>query len=121
MGSGRREKSMAQEEREDMKGKVFDPRDLMSYQPGSVVSRMLVYKKAGTITLFSFSEGEGLSEHTAPYDAVVMALDGTATITLGGSPHQLGPGEMIIMPADVPHAVQAATDFTMMLVMIHAE
>jgi quercetin dioxygenase-like cupin family protein len=112
---------MAREEREEMAGRVFDPRDLVSCQPGSVVSRMLVYKKAGTITLFAFSEGEGLSEHTAPYDAVVMALDGSATITLGGRPHRLGPGEMIIMPANVPHAVQAATDFTMMLVMIHAE
>ncbi len=95
-------------------------RNLISYQPGAVVSRMLVYKSAGTITLFAFDAGEGLSEHTAPYDAVVMGLEGEAKITLGGEKYVLCEGEMIIMPAHIPHAVEAGTQFKMVLTMIHA-
>jgi quercetin dioxygenase-like cupin family protein len=80
---------------------------------------MLVYKKAGTITLFAFDTGEGLSEHTSPYDAIVAILDGEAEITIAGAPFHLNEGEMIIMPANKPHALHAAKRFKMMLTMIH--
>ena len=93
---------------------------LIAYQPGAVVSRMLVYKSAGTITLFAFDAGEGLSEHTAPFDAVVMGLEGEAKITIAGEEYVLGDGEMIVMPAHIPHAVEARTQFKMVLTMIHA-
>jgi quercetin dioxygenase-like cupin family protein len=92
---------------------------LLDYQPGAVVSRMLVFTRAGTITIFAFDEGEGLSEHTAPFDAIVTVLEGTARVTIGGEESDVGAGEVIIMPAKVPHAVYAATRFKMVLVMIH--
>jgi len=76
-------------------GSVFDPRELVAYQDGTVVSRAVVTKKAGTITAFAFDAGEGLSEHTAPYDAVVQILEGEAEITVGGRPYTLAAGEMI--------------------------
>jgi quercetin dioxygenase-like cupin family protein len=98
---------------------VIDPGALVDYQEGSVVSRALVTKKAGTITAFAFDAGEGLSEHTAPYDAVVQILDGEAEITVGGRPYTLAAGEMIIMPAAIPHALFARRRFKMLLVMIH--
>jgi len=100
-------------------GSVFDPRELVAYQDGTVVSRAVVTKKAGTITTFAFDAGEGLSEHTAPYDAVVQVLEGEAEITVGGRPYTLAAGEMIIMPATVPHALSARTRFKMLLVMVH--
>jgi len=100
-------------------GSVFDPRELVAYQDGTVVSRAVVTKKAGTITAFAFDAGEGLSEHTAPYDAVVQVLEGEAEITVGGRLYTLAVGEMIIMPATVPHALSARTRFKMLLVMVH--
>lgn len=105
--------------KEDLAGKVVSPRELIAYQEGSVVSRMLVYKKSGTITLFAFDTGEGLSEHTAPFDAIASILDGEADITIGGAPFHLREGEMIIMPANIPHALHAPQRFKMMLTMIH--
>ncbi|MDN7024627.1 cupin domain-containing protein [Methanoculleus sp. FWC-SCC1] len=110
---------MADPQKENLTGKVVVPADLVAYQPGSIVSRMLAYKKSGTITLFAFDEGEGLSEHTAPYDAILTVLDGEAAVTIAGAEHQVKAGELIIMPANVPHAVHAATRFKMMLTMIH--
>jgi quercetin dioxygenase-like cupin family protein len=110
---------MTDPQKEDLIGKVVAPADLVAYQPGSIVSRMLAYKKSGTITLFAFDEGEGLSEHTAPYDAVLTVLDGEAAVTIAGAEHRLKAGELIIMPASVPHAVHAVTRFKMMLTMIH--
>ena len=104
----------------ELKGKVLDPNDLIAYQDGSVVSRMLVYKPQGTITIFAFDAGEGLSEHTAPYDAIATITDGEATITIAGTEFQLAKGEMIIMPAAIPHAVTAVQRFKMVLTMIHA-
>ena len=92
--------------------------DLVAYQPGSVVSREVVKKKGGSVTLFAFDKGQGLSEHTAPFDALVHVLDGVAEVTLGGAPHRLSTGEMILMPAHVPHALKAIDAFKMMLVMI---
>lgn len=105
----------------DLRGKVLRPDELVTYQKGSVVSRALVQKKVGTITLFAFDEGEGLSEHTAPFDALVSILDGEAEIVLGGVPHHLTAGEMIIMPAGVPHALRASKRFRMLLAMIRSE
>jgi quercetin dioxygenase-like cupin family protein len=91
---------------------------MVAFQSGAVVSRTLINKKTGTITLFSFDKEEGLSEHTAPYDAFVYVLDGEVKITLGGEPYSLKKGESIIMPAEIPHALKAISQFKMLLVMI---
>lgn len=92
--------------------------ELVTYQDGAVVSREIVRKKTCTVTVFAFDKTQGLSEHTAPFDALVQVLDGVAEITVGGTPHRLGKDEMILMPANVPHAVRAVERFKMMLVMI---
>jgi quercetin dioxygenase-like cupin family protein len=94
--------------------------DQVQYQAGAVVSRTLIDKKIGTLTLFAFDDGQGLSEHTAPYDAFVQIVDGAADITIGGKDHRVKAGEMIIMPANVPHALRAVGRFKMLLVMIRA-
>ena len=94
--------------------------DLVQYQPGSVVSRTLVNEKAGTVTLFAFDEGEGLSEHTAPFDAMVELLEGEAEVAISGRPFRLKQGEMVIMPANEPHALKALTRFKMLLTMIRS-
>jgi quercetin dioxygenase-like cupin family protein len=111
---------MTENKQENLKSTVLDLKDLITYQDGSVVSRMVVYKPAGTITLFAFDAGEGLSEHTAPFDAIVTIIEGEAGVTIAGREFQLITGQMIIMPANVPHAVKALQRFKMMLVMIHA-
>ena len=103
----------------DLTGKVLDPNELIAYQEGSVVSRMIVYKKTGTITLFAFDAGEGLSEHTAPFDAIAEIIDGEAEITIGTEKFVLDEGRMIIMPAHIPHALRAVKRFRMILTMIH--
>ena len=92
--------------------------ELISYQKKSVVSRTLIDKEKGTVTLFSFDKDEGLSEHTAPYDALVYVYDGEALITISGEPYTVKKGQTIIMPANDPHALRATTSFKMMLVMI---
>jgi quercetin dioxygenase-like cupin family protein len=94
--------------------------DLVSYQVGSVVSRTIVDKEAGTVTLFAFDSGEGLSEHAVPYDAMVTVLEGKAEVKIAGEPFLLGEGDMIVMPADVPHALKAVDRFKMLLVMVKA-
>ena len=94
--------------------------DLVAYQTGSVVSRTIIDKKTGTVTLFSFGEGQGLSEHTAPFDALVYLLDGEAEISISGKPFHLREGEMIIMPANQPHALNAVKGFKMLLTMIRS-
>jgi len=97
------------------------PRDvesLLDYQEGAVVSRTLVTKATGTLTLFAFDEGEGLSEHSTPHEAVVQVLDGTVEITIGGTPHRVSAGEGLLLPANVPHALAAVTRFKMLLTMI---
>ena len=104
--------------REDLKETVLSINDLIAYQPGTVASRMIVFKKAGTITIFSFDAGEGLSEHTAPYDAVLTVTDGEAEVQIGGKPFTIRSGEMIIMPANIPHDVFAKERFKMILTMI---
>lgn len=93
-------------------------KNLVDYQEGSVVSREVISKPTGTVTAFAFDEGQGLSEHTAPFDALVQVLDGEVEIRISGQPHLLKAGEMIIMPVGEPHALQAVTRFKMLLVMI---
>jgi len=105
---------------ESLIGKVLDLSGLVSYQDGAVVSRTLVDKPAGTVTLFAFDKGQGLSEHTAPFDALVNVLDGEVEITIAGKPGRVKQGEMMIMPANQPHALKAVTRFKMMLVMVKA-
>jgi len=102
----------------DLKGKALALPALVQYQDGAVVSREIVRGKAGTVTAFAFDKGQQLSEHTAPFDALVVAMDGAAEITIGGRVHPLETGEMIIMPAGIPHALSAVARFKMMLVMI---
>ena len=101
-----------------LKGLPFHLADYVDYAEGSVVSKILLKKDIGNITLFSFDSGQGLSEHTAPFDAVVQILDGRAEITIGSETHEVRGGEMIIMPANVPHALHALERFKMLLVMI---
>lgn len=110
---------MPEKPHENLTGQILSPRDLISYQEGSVVSRMISYKKSGTITLFAFDAGEGLSEHTAPFDALALIIDGEADISIEGVHYLLKEGQMIIMPAGKPHALHAAQRFKMMLTMIH--
>ncbi|MCJ7573244.1 cupin domain-containing protein [Candidatus Bathyarchaeota archaeon] len=109
------------EKQVDMRGKVYELRGLVEYQEGSVVSRTIVDKEVGTVTLFAFDEGEGLSEHTAPYDALVVDLEGEVEIRIAGKRSLLKEGDMMIMPANKPHALKALTRFKMMLVMIRAD
>ena len=92
--------------------------ELVEYQEGSIVSRTVIDKSTGTLTLFAFDKGQGLSEHTAPFDALVYVFDGEAEVAISGKPVQLKQGEMIIMPANQPHALRAINRFKMMLVMI---
>ena len=92
--------------------------NLVDYQDGSIVSKTLINRKSGSITLFAFDKGQKLSEHTAPYDALVYVFDGKCEITIGGTVYHLERGDLIIMPANVPHAVKALTKFKMLLVMI---
>ena len=101
-------------------GKVLHVTELVAYQDGAVVSRTLVNQQTGTVTLFAFDAGQELSEHTAPYDALVEVLDGETAITIAGQPFELKAGEVIIMPAHQSHAVQAVTKFKMMLTMIRS-
>jgi quercetin dioxygenase-like cupin family protein len=102
----------------DLKGRTVDISGLVETQPDSVVSREIIRKPAGTVTVFAFDENGSLSEHTAPFDALVIALDGAAEITIDGEAHLLRKGEMIIVPAGIPHSLRAVSTFKMLLVMI---
>jgi len=93
---------------------------LVNYQDGSVVSREIVKKPAGTVTVFAFDEGQGLSEHTARFDALVQLLEGEAEITIAGKPHRVQSGEMILMPANQPHALKALKRYKMILTLIRS-
>jgi len=95
--------------------------DLLQYQDGSIVSRVLLKNKGGTVTLFAFDQGEGLSEHTAPFEALVLVVDGEAEVEIAGKASRVRTGERITLPANIPHAVRAATRFKMLLTMIRAE
>lgn len=105
---------------ESLSGKAVAMNGLLSYQSGSVVSRTLIDRKIGTITLFSFDAGQGLSEHTVPFDAFVQIIDGAAEVTIDGKVQKVASGEFIIMPANIPHSLKAVEKFKMMLVMIRA-
>jgi quercetin dioxygenase-like cupin family protein len=102
----------------ELLARVLDLNGLAAYQDNSVVSREIIKKPAGTATVFAFDKGEGLSEHTAPFDALVLVLEGRAEVSIDGAPHSLGAGQMIIMPANRPHALQAVERFKMLLVLI---
>lgn len=101
-------------------GKALTLSELVSYQEGSVVSKTLIDKKIGTLTMFSFGAGQGLSEHTAPFDAVVQVVDGEAEVVINGEPQTVSAGQLIIMPANIPHELKAVKPFKMLLTMIRA-
>ncbi len=98
----------------------FNLLDAVSYQDNAIVSREIASKDAGTVTVFAFAKGQGLSEHTAPFDALVYVVDGEVEIHISGKPHFLKDGEMIIMPANKPHALKALEKFKMLLIMIRS-
>ena len=98
--------------------KALSMASLVDVQPGAVVSRTVISKKAGTVTLFAFDKGQGLSTHSAPYDAMVWILEGTVNITIDGKELRAKAGDMVIMPANLPHALNATRSFKMALVMI---
>jgi len=102
----------------DLKGRAVALAGLVDYQDGAVVSREIVSLPTGTMTVFAFDAGEQLSEHTAPFDATVVGIEGEADVFIGGNANRVKTGEMIIMPAGVPHALKAASPFKMLLVMI---
>jgi len=104
-----------------IKTKILNPAGLVDYARNSVVSKTLIDRKSGTLTLFAFDRGQGLSEHVAPYDAVVEILDGEALITIAGKKFKAKAGGMVIMPANVPHALKAAQKFKMLLIMIRGK
>jgi len=97
---------------------ALDMAGLVDYQEGSIVSRTVIDEKAGTVTAFAFAEGQGLSEHTAPFDAMVYVLDGEVEVTISGTALSVKQGEMVIMPANEPHALRAVKPFKMVLTMI---
>ncbi len=99
-----------------MNGMVL--KEMVDYQNGAVVSKEIIKKQTGTVTLFAFDKGQGLSEHTAPFDALVYIIDGEASITIAGTANTVKTGQMITMPANKPHALQAVQKFKMLLVMI---
>jgi quercetin dioxygenase-like cupin family protein len=104
--------------RKELFAKIINLKDLVNYSDGTVASRMIISRKAGNITIFSFDENEGLSEHTAPFDAVVTILDGECEVWVSGQTYQMKEGDTIIFPANVPHALSAITKFKMSLTMI---
>lgn len=105
----------------NIKGLPVVLKDLVNFQQDSIVSRELLRKKAGTLTIFAFDKGQGLSEHTAPFDATVYIIEGKAEVRIDKDVHLLSEGQMIIMPANIPHAVYATEKFKMLLIMIRSE
>ncbi|MBS4029255.1 MAG: cupin domain-containing protein [Ignavibacteriales bacterium] len=103
------------------KQEISNIKELIQYQSGAVVSRTIIKKKTGTITLFAFDAGEGLSEHTAPFDAFVQILEGEALITISGDSYLVKENETILLPANEPHGLKAKTQFKMLLTMIRSE
>ena len=105
---------------ESLEGRPLGVSNLVDYQDGAIVSREIVKKPTGTVTAFAFGKGQGLSEHTAPFDAMAHVVDGAAEVRISGKPHHVKSGEMIIMPAGKPHALRAVEKFKMLLVMIRS-
>lgn len=108
------------ENNKTIKGKAINIADLADYQEESVVSREIIRKEVGTVTIFAFDAGQGLSEHSAPFDALVQVIDGEAEITISGVKNTVKKGELIIMPANDPHALDAVKPFKMILTMIRS-
>ncbi|MDL2221051.1 cupin domain-containing protein [Parabacteroides sp. OttesenSCG-928-N08] len=100
------------------KGAILNMAEMIEYSTGGVISKQVLKNEAGNITLFSFDKGQGLSEHTAPFDAMVEILDGEVEITINGKPLLLTIGQSVIMPAGIPHALYASKQFKMLLIMI---
>jgi quercetin dioxygenase-like cupin family protein len=100
------------------KSKVFSFKDTVDYAEGAIVSKTVLKKESGNISLFAFAKGEALSEHTAPFDAMIQVVEGKGEVTIGGSPFILESGQTIIMPANIPHSVKAVEKFKMVLTMI---
>lgn len=100
------------------KSKPYLLRDTIDIAQGGIVSKQILKSSSGNITLFAFDKDQGLSEHTAPFDAMVQVIEGSADVTIGGASNMMGPGEAVIMPANVPHAITAIESFKMLLVMI---
>lgn len=111
-------KTINQAKREMLPATPCDLAGLVEYAPGSVVSRTVADAKAGTVTVFAFAEDQGLSEHSAPFDALVNVIEGEGEFTVGGETHRVTAGQILRMPAEVPHSVRAAKPFKMMLIMI---
>ena len=107
--------------KEFQRSQVFRLNTEIAYSPNAVVSRTLTNRPEGTVTLFAFDQGQGLSEHSAPFDAQVHTLEGEALILLDGQPYDLKAGELLIMPANIPHALEAKTPFKMLLTMIKSK
>lgn len=105
---------------QELLGRALDMAGLVDYQEAAVVSRTIIEAQNGTVTLFAFGAGQGLSEHSAPYDALVYVIEGRAQVSIGGQANEVAAGQMIIMPADVPHALHAPEAFKMLLVMIRS-
>ncbi|HEX2919537.1 MAG TPA: cupin domain-containing protein [Bacteroidales bacterium] len=103
------------------KARAIDLTNSIEYSEGGIVSKTVIKRETGNISVFSFDKGEGLTEHTSPFDAVIMALDGKGEITIGGVQNFLEAGQLIIMPRDLPHAVYASEKFKMMLIMIRSK
>lgn len=104
--------------REELKGKLIRLSELVDYAEGTVASRMVINRRCGSVTVFSFDENEGLSEHTSPFDAMVTILDGECEVWVAGNTFTMKEGETIIFPANAPHALSAVTKFKMSLVMV---
>ncbi len=102
------------------KAKAISLNDSVEYSQGGIVSKTVIKRETGNISVFSFDKGEGLTEHTSPFDAVIVGLDGQGEVTIGGKPNKIEPGQLIIMPRNVPHSVYAREKFKMMLVMIRS-
>ncbi len=106
------------EQKEFEKDRIFRFEDEVEYAEGAIVSKNVLKRETGNISLFAFDKGEGLSEHTAPFDALVQVVDGKAEIDIAGKKHMLGKGDSIIMPANIPHALKAVERYKMVLTMI---
>jgi len=111
---------MSEEQKDSLTAKVLKIVDLVGYQDGSIVSRVLLKQKGGNVSIFAFVAGQELSEHTAPFDALVNVLQGEVDVMISGAPLRLGTGEMVIRPANQPHALKAVSRFKMMLTMIRS-
>lgn len=109
---------MDEDQLDELTGDVFDLTDLLEYQTGAIVSRTLIDEESATVTLFAVAEGQTISEHTAPHDAIMQVLDGTATVTVGDSEYVVGSGESLVFPANEPHALDGEESFKMLLTMV---